>query len=104
MSNTIKELHSTVTTHHELLVGGQWLVEEKKNTTITELGTGEKLGEILFHHQQIGPKTIITIIENGSKKEETKMSAEEKKQFFADWKKLWKPTLTQTEVQNAIDS
>jgi hypothetical protein len=81
---------------------GQLLMEEKRNTTITSLETGEKVGEIFCLYQQIGPKVITTTLENGIKKEETDMSAEEKQQFLADWEKLWMPTVNQEDIQKPI--
>ncbi len=102
MSNAIEEVHSTVTTHHSLIMDGQLLMEEKRNTTITSLETGEKVGEIFCLYQQIGRKAIITTLENGIKKEETDMSAEEKQQFLADWEKLWMPTVNQEDIQKPI--
>jgi len=104
MSNqSTKEVHSTTTIKHSMIVKGQELMEEKKNTTITSFGSDKKLGEIESHLRKIGDKSIKTTKENGQVKEETDMSDEEKEKFNNEWQKYWKPAMTEEEIQKAVE-
>ena len=102
MSDLTKEVHSTTVSTHKLIVDGVELVEEKKTTTITSQGSGKLLCEIISHERRIGNKSVIMIKEDGTKKEETELTDEEKNQFDSDWKKLWKPTLNHQDVEKML--
>ena len=88
-NNTRDNVHSTITIQHSMTVNGKELMEEKC-TTITASGSKKKLEEVKSHLRKIGNKSITTILENGNKKEETEMSAEEKEQFNLEWRKYRK--------------
>ena len=103
MPGPTKSVHLTVTTTHNLVVDGEVLVEQKKTTTVTSEDTGKLLSEIRHHERRIGSKSIKMIMEDGSKKEETELSDEEKKQFDSDWKKLWRPSMDSDEIEKMLE-
>jgi len=101
--NTTTEVYSTVTLKHHMIVNGKKLMEEKKITTIKDFESDKKLREVISHLRKIGEKSITTTIENGTRKEETDMTAEEKEQFNQEWEKYWQPAMTEEEIQKAVD-
>ena len=103
MPGTTKEVHLTIITTHKLVVDGQDLVEEKKTTTVTSTDTGKLLSESRHHERRIGRKSIEMIVVDGSKKEETELSDEDKKHFESDWKKLWRPSMDSDEIEKMLE-
>jgi hypothetical protein len=102
-NNTVENVCSTITIQHSMTVNGKELMEEKKTTTITASGSKKKLEEVKSHLRKIGEKSITTILENGVKKEETKMSAEEKEKFNHEWKKYWQPSKIEEATKKPVD-
>jgi hypothetical protein len=102
-NNTRDNVHSTITIQHSMTVNGKELMEEKKTTTITASGSKKKLEEVKSHLRKIGNKSITTILENGNKKEETEMSAEEKEQFNHEWQKYWQPSKIEEATKKTIN-
>ena len=66
-------------------------------------GSGKLLCEIISHERRIGNKAVIMIKEDGTKKEETVLTDEEKTQFDSDWKKLWRPSMDSDEIEKMLE-
>ena len=72
-------------------------------TTVTSKDTGKLLSESRYHERRIGSQSIKMIEEDGSKKEETELSVDEKEEFNSDWQKLWRPTMGHAEIEKMLE-
>ena len=101
-SNPIFEFHKTLTTTHTLEIGGLTLIEEIEETTVTSQDSKKPTSKVVIHKRQIGDKILIMKEVDGKKEELTDLDPKERKDFDQQWKKHWKPNMSQKEIVNSL--
>jgi hypothetical protein len=101
-SKPVKEFHKTLIITHTLEVGDLTMVEVIEETTVTPQDSKKPTTKIVVHKRQIGNKSLIMKQVNGKKEELSDLDPKERKEFDQQWKKHWKPTMTQEKIIRSL--
>ncbi len=99
------EYHKGMTVRHELVIGDETLVEERRWISVTGPKDSDTKSRIIrVRKQQIGSKSITTVEENGHKRRITDLSQEEQDELEDKWEKLWVPKISEDNIKSVIQT
>ena len=101
-SKPVNESHKTLITTHTLEIGGIRLIEVIEETTVTPQDSKKPTAKIVVHKRQIGDKALVMKEVNGKREELSDLDPKERKDFDQQWKKHWKPKMSQKEIVSAL--